>query len=113
MTIQILGITAADSLVACIADHTTSVSNQRKKESTALLKSIETGDSKPIDYINPDKYIQHNLSAADGLAGFGALLQIQKKRLKILTKSLIFNCLYVFACSCFVRLLADTELQTN
>ena len=79
MTIGILGITTAASLVACISDHTTSISNQRKKESTALLKSIKTGDSKPIDHINPDKYIQHYLSAADGLAGFGALLQIQKK----------------------------------
>lgn len=41
----------------------------------ALLKSIETGDSIPVSYINPDKYIQHNLGVADGLAGFGALLQ--------------------------------------
>lgn len=41
----------------------------------ALLKSIETGAAEPVGYINPDKYIQHNLSAADGLAGFGALLQ--------------------------------------
>jgi predicted SnoaL-like aldol condensation-catalyzing enzyme len=75
MTLEILAITAAASLVACIADHTPSVSDQRKKEVTALLKSIETGDSKPIGYINPDKYIQHNFGAADGLAGFGALLQ--------------------------------------
>jgi predicted SnoaL-like aldol condensation-catalyzing enzyme len=75
MTIGILVITAATSLVACIADHTPSVSDQRKKEVTALLKSIETGDPAPIGYINPDKYIQHNLGAADGLAGFGALLQ--------------------------------------
>lgn len=40
-----------------------------------LLKSIETGDAAPVAYINPDKYIQHNLAVADGLAGFGALLQ--------------------------------------
>jgi predicted SnoaL-like aldol condensation-catalyzing enzyme len=40
-----------------------------------LLKSIETGESGPVAYINPNKYIQHNLGAADGLAGFGALLQ--------------------------------------
>lgn len=40
-----------------------------------LLKSIETGDPTPVAFINPDKYIQHNLAVADGLAGFGALLQ--------------------------------------
>lgn len=40
----------------------------------ALLKSIETGASEPVGYINPNKYIQHNLAVADGLAGFGALL---------------------------------------
>jgi predicted SnoaL-like aldol condensation-catalyzing enzyme len=46
-----------------------------KQQVVALLKSIETGDSGPVGVINPDKYIQHNLGAADGLAGFGALLQ--------------------------------------
>jgi predicted SnoaL-like aldol condensation-catalyzing enzyme len=45
-----------------------------QQQVTALLKSIETGDSGPVAAINPDKYIQHNLAAADGLAGFGALL---------------------------------------
>jgi predicted SnoaL-like aldol condensation-catalyzing enzyme len=49
------------------------ISNKQKV--IALLKSIETGDTVPVGYINPDKYIQHNLGAADGLAGFGALLQ--------------------------------------
>lgn len=41
----------------------------------ALLKSIETGASEPVGYINPDNYIQHNQAIADGLAGFGAVLQ--------------------------------------
>lgn len=40
-----------------------------------LLKSLETGDSKPMSYINPNKYIQHNLAAADGLQGLGELLR--------------------------------------
>ncbi len=39
-----------------------------------LLKSIETGDPGPAASINPNRYTQHNLGAADGLAGFGALL---------------------------------------
>ncbi len=46
-----------------------------KQKVVALLKSIETGDSVPVSYINPNKYIQHNLGVADGLAGFGTLLQ--------------------------------------
>jgi predicted SnoaL-like aldol condensation-catalyzing enzyme len=46
-----------------------------KQRVVELLKSIETGDSKPFSYINPNKYIQHNLAAGDGLAGVQALLQ--------------------------------------
>jgi predicted SnoaL-like aldol condensation-catalyzing enzyme len=46
-----------------------------KQQATELLKSIETGESKPLTYINPTKYIQHNLAVADGLAGVKALLQ--------------------------------------
>ena len=49
--------------------------NGYKQQATELLKSIETGDSKPLTYINPTKYIQHNLAVADGLAGVKALLQ--------------------------------------
>ena len=41
----------------------------------ALLKSIESGEAEPVSAINPGHYVQHNLGAADGLAGFGALLQ--------------------------------------
>lgn len=46
-----------------------------KEKVVALLKSIETGAQEPVGYINPEKYIQHNLGIADGLAGFGAALQ--------------------------------------
>lgn len=46
-----------------------------KQKAIALLESIETGDQAPIAYVNPDKYIQHNLAVGDGLAGFGAVLQ--------------------------------------
>lgn len=46
-----------------------------KQKVTEVLKSIETGATEPIGYINPEKYIQHNQAVADGLAGFGALLQ--------------------------------------
>ena len=54
-------------------EKTMDVSNQEK--TLAVLKSIETGAQEPAAYINPNKYIQHNLGVADGLAGFGALLQ--------------------------------------
>ncbi|MFZ0599361.1 MAG: hypothetical protein WAM46_20405 [Flavobacterium sp.] len=49
------------------------MSNREKVVS--LLKSIETGEKEPVGFINPNKYIQHNLNAADGLAGFGALMK--------------------------------------
>ncbi|MDT0559232.1 hypothetical protein RM697_11260 [Ichthyenterobacterium sp. W332] len=46
-----------------------------KDKVIALLNSFNTGDQTPISYINPEKYIQHNLSVADGLAGFGEVMQ--------------------------------------
>ena len=46
-----------------------------KQKVVELLKSIETGASGPAAYINPAKYIQHNQDVADGLEGFGVLLQ--------------------------------------
>lgn len=46
-----------------------------KQGVTALLKSIETGDSAPVALINTNKYIQHNLAVGDGLAGFGEVLK--------------------------------------
>ena len=48
---------------------------ENKQKVVNLLKAIETGATEPVGYINPNKYIQHNLGAADGLAGFGDLLQ--------------------------------------
>ena len=48
---------------------------EQKQQAVELLKSIETGDPQPLAYINSDKYIQHNLAVADGLAGVKALLQ--------------------------------------
>ena len=46
-----------------------------KQKVVELLKAIETGAQEPVGYINPNKYVQHNQAVADGLAGFGALLQ--------------------------------------
>lgn len=46
-----------------------------KEKAVAVLSSLETGDQSAIGYINPEKYIQHNLAVADGLEGFGAVMQ--------------------------------------
>lgn len=45
-----------------------------KAKAVALIESLETGAKEPVAYINPEKYIQHNLGVGDGLAGFGAVL---------------------------------------
>lgn len=46
----------------------------QKQQVFDLLKSIESGESAPVGYINSNKYIQHNLGAKDGLQGFGELM---------------------------------------
>jgi len=51
----------------------------KKEKVIELLKSIETGDPKPVAYINPNKYIQHNLAVGDGLAGFDKVLSLLPK----------------------------------
>jgi len=45
-----------------------------KQKVVDLLKSIENGATKPVEYINPNQYIQHNQAVSDGLEGFGAVL---------------------------------------
>ena len=52
-----------------------SVHVSKKEKVIALLNSFNTGDQTPISYINPQKYIQHNLDVADGLAGFGEVMK--------------------------------------
>lgn len=44
------------------------------EKAVALIESIGTTNVEPIAFVNPNKYIQHNLGVADGLAGFGALV---------------------------------------
>ena len=53
------------------------ISNKQKV--VALLKSLETGDTVPAGYINPNKYIQHNIQVANGLEGFEAFTKILPK----------------------------------
>ena len=69
-----------------------------KQQIVDLLKSIETGDSKPVGHINPKKYIQHNLAVGDGLEGFGAVLQqLPKGSAKVNTVRVFQDGGYVFA----------------
>lgn len=75
-----LGIATACVSESTLADPQTEVIEVQADLSqadkvTALLNSFNTGDTAPIAYINPEKYIQHNLDVADGLAGFGAVMQ--------------------------------------
>ncbi|MDG3085844.1 hypothetical protein P7F88_06940 [Vibrio hannami] len=58
-------------------DEASAVSN--KEKAVALISSIETGDPAPVAYVNPEKYIQHNLAVGDGLAGFGEVMQALPK----------------------------------
>ncbi len=53
----------------------TTMELSNKDKVVALLNSFNTGDKTPISYINPEKYIQHNLDVGDGLAGFGEVMQ--------------------------------------
>lgn len=55
------------------AETTMELSN--KEKAAALLTSLETGDQSAVGYINASNYKQHNLAVADGLEGFGAVLQ--------------------------------------
>ena len=71
-------ITLSDNTFINLKGTLTNINNNKmdnKQKVVALLKSIETGASEPVSYINPNKYIQHNLGVADGLTGFGEVLQ--------------------------------------
>lgn len=50
--------------------------SQRIQQAIALLRSIATGDAEPSTLIHPERYIQHNLTAPDGLAGFLGLQKL-------------------------------------
>ncbi len=69
-------------LASCASKQNSPIQNKKeekmkltnKQKASALLESIENGSQEPAGYINPNKYIQHNLDVADGLQGFGAVL---------------------------------------
>lgn len=101
--LSLAGLTvAAFALAACTsttpAKQEKQMSSNQKQQVVELLKSIETGNTKPVGYINPNKFIQHNLAEGDGLAGFGAVLQqLPKGSAKVNTVRVFQDGDYVFA----------------
>lgn len=88
-------LTAGTATHATKADET-KLSNKEKV--VALLNSLESGDSGPVGYINPNKYIQHNLAIGDGLAGFGEFLkQVPEGSIKVNIIRAFSDGDYVFA----------------
>ncbi|WP_368671742.1 nuclear transport factor 2 family protein [Lewinella sp. W8] len=59
---------------ATSSNHTISKTMTNKEKAIALIESLESGDPTPVSYINPRKYIQHNLAVGDGLEGFGEVI---------------------------------------
>jgi predicted SnoaL-like aldol condensation-catalyzing enzyme len=47
----------------------------RKQQVIDLLKSLETKNPAPFAYVDPNKYIQHNLQVGPGPAGVAALIK--------------------------------------
>ncbi|SFF01786.1 Predicted SnoaL-like aldol condensation-catalyzing enzyme [Chitinophaga sp. CF118] len=96
MKLIVTALTAALLPAQIIFAQTKNMDNKIKVEQ--LLKAIETGETAPVAVINPKKYIQHNLGVADGLAGFGALLQqLPPKSAKVNTVRVFQDGNYVFA----------------
>lgn len=96
---------ASAMVLATVAAYAPSISKAQenpmsiqKQQVVDLLKSIETGEAGPGAYLNAERYKQHNLSAADGVAGLMALLQqLPKGSAKIDTVRVFQDGDYVFA----------------
>jgi predicted SnoaL-like aldol condensation-catalyzing enzyme len=72
LTALLLCLTCACAQVNGTESGKVELSNKAKAK--ALVESIETGNPELIGYINPNRYIQHNLAVGDGLAGFGEVM---------------------------------------
>jgi predicted SnoaL-like aldol condensation-catalyzing enzyme len=98
-------VAAAGTLLAVAACASAGITSQRsttmsqqKQRVVALLKAIETGAAEPVGVINADRYKQHNLGIADGLAGFGAALaQLPKGSARVNTVRVFQDGDFVFA----------------
>jgi len=72
--------------------------NSRKQQVVELLKSLETGREDAMGVIHPEKYIQHNLSAKNGLQGLKELLsQLPPNSVRVNTVRVFQDGDYIFA----------------
>ena len=72
--------------------------DSRKKQVIDLLKGLETGQAHSLGYIHPDKYIQHNLAARDGLKGLEEFLgQIPADTIRVNTVRVFADGDHIFA----------------
>jgi predicted SnoaL-like aldol condensation-catalyzing enzyme len=69
----------------------------RKQQVIDLLKSLETKNPAPFVYVNPNKYIQHNLQVGPGPAGVAALVQKMPPDASVNTIRVFEDGDYVFA----------------
>jgi predicted SnoaL-like aldol condensation-catalyzing enzyme len=70
----------------------------RKQKVVELLKSLETGQAPELGYINPNKYIQHNLAAKNGVQGLRDFLaQVPPNTIKVNTVRVFQDGDHVFA----------------
>ena len=69
----------------------------RKQQVVDLLKSLETKNQVPFAYVNPNKYIQHNLQVGPGPEGVAALIQKMPPDASVNTIRVFENGDYVFA----------------
>jgi predicted SnoaL-like aldol condensation-catalyzing enzyme len=69
----------------------------RKQQVIDLLKSLETKDPVPLTYLNPNKYIQHNLQVGPGPAGVAALIKNMPPDASVNTIRVFEDGDYVFA----------------
>jgi predicted SnoaL-like aldol condensation-catalyzing enzyme len=67
------GVKAAFISTALFAVTSANAETTNIDKVAALLDSFNTGDKTAISAINPEKYIQHNLSVSDGLAGMAEI----------------------------------------
>ena len=69
----------------------------RKQQVIDLLKSLETKVPVPLAYVNPNKYIQHNLQVGPGPAGVAALIKNMPPDASVNTIRVFEDGDYVFA----------------
>src|SRR6202167_2148613 len=73
------------------------MARDRKQQVIDLLKSLETKNPAPFAYVNPNKYIQHNLQVGSGPAGVAALIKNMPPDASVNTIRVFKDGDYVFA----------------